>query len=167
MSTTHADESLLMSAEGYERRRRELDALRTDARRELAERLREARQDGDLADNPALQDLLEEREQLERRIGLLETQLAAAKIVAPTEDGSAGIGTVVRVRDGNGETFEYELVGPLEGDTGDDRVSTAAPVGRALLGQRPGARVVVTTPRGSLALEVVAVRPGATVRRAA
>lgn len=155
---TDVDETLLISAEGYDVRCRELDALRNEARRELSERLREARQDGDLADNPALQDLLEEQALLERRIALLEAQLAAAEIVAPVADGSVGIGSVVRIRDGDGATLEFELVGPLESDVSNGRVSIGTPVGQALVGQRAGARVEARTPRGPLALEVVSVR---------
>ena len=156
--STYSDENMLISPDGYEHRCRELDALRNDARRALAQRLHEARQDGDLSDNLALQDLLEEQAYLEQRIALLEAQLALAVIVAPPADGRAGIGSVVRVRDGDGATFEYELVGPLESDVGNARVSIAAPVGEALFGQRAGARVEVATPRGPLALEVVSVR---------
>lgn len=155
---TDVDRTLLISAEGYEQRCRELDVLRKDARRELSERLREARQDGDLADNPALQDLLEEQALLERRIVLLDAQLAAAEIVAPAADGRAGIGTVVRIRDGDGATLEFELVGPLESDVSNGRVSIGTPVGQALVGHRAGARVEARTPRGPLALEVVSVR---------
>jgi transcription elongation factor GreA len=156
---TNGGETLLISADGYAQRCRELDALRNEARRELGERLREARQDGDLADNPALHDLLEEQAQLERRIASLEAKLAVAEIVAPAADGRAGIGSVVRLRDGDGATFDYELAGPLESDAANGRVSIAAPVGRALLGRRAGARVEVATPRGPLALEIVSVRP--------
>ena len=105
-----------------------------------------------------LQDLLEEQAQLERRIALLEAQLAAAEIVSPARDGRAGIGSVVRVRDGHGATVEYELVGPLEADIDTGRVSIGAPVGQALLGRRAGARVDVTAPGGRHTLEVVAVR---------
>jgi transcription elongation factor GreA len=162
---TDADAILLISAQGYEQRSRELDLLRNEARRELGERVREMRQDGDLADNPALHDLLEEQAQLELRIATLEAQLAAAEIVAPALDGRAGIGSVVSVRDGSDATFVYELVGPLESDIRNGCVSIEAPVGRALVGRRAGDRVAVTTPRGRLALEVVSVRPRA--RRAA
>lgn len=157
---TDVDETPLISAEGYEQRCRELDALRTEARHELGERLREARQDGDLADNPALQGVFDEQAQLERRIALLEAQLAAAEIVAPVADGRVGIGTVVRVRDDGGATFELELVGPLESDASNGRVSIATPVGQALVGRRAGARVEAQTPGGPLALEIVSVRPG-------
>ena len=157
---TNAVETLPISAEGHEQRCRELDALRNDARRELSERLREVRQDGDLSDNPALQDLLEEQAQLERRIALLQAQLAAAAIVTPAADGRIGIGSVVRVRDDNGERCEFELVGPLESDVANGRVSIGAPVGEALLGRRAGTRVEVATPRGQITLEVDSVRPG-------
>jgi transcription elongation factor GreA len=156
--TTGVDETVLISAEGYEQRCRELDALRNEARRELAERLREARQDGDIGDNPALQDLLEEQALLERRIAVLEARLAAAEIVPPAADGRAGIGSVVCVRDSEGETFEFDLVGALESDISNGHVSIATPVGQALVGQRAGARVEASTPRGPLALEVVSVR---------
>ena len=155
----NAEEALLISADGYAHRHRELDRLRDEARRELSDRLREARDDGDLDDNLALQDLLEEQAQLERRIALLEAQLAAAEIVSPARDGRAGIGSVVRVRDGDGATVEYELVGPLEANIDSGRVSIAAPVGQALLGRRAGARVDVTAPGGRHTLELVAVRP--------
>lgn len=155
----NADEALPISADGYAQRCRELDRLRDEARRELTDRLREARDEGDLADNLALQDLLEEQAQLEQRIALLEAQLAAAEIVSPATDGRAGIGSVVRVRDGVDATHEYELVGPLEADVESGRVSIAAPVGQALLGRRVGARADVTTPGGRHTLEVVSVRP--------
>jgi transcription elongation factor GreA len=148
-----------MSAEGYAQRSRELDVLRTAGRRELSEQLREARWDGDDADNPILQDLLEEQVQLERRIALLEAWLTVAEVVEPSADGRAEIGSVVRVRDPRGETSEYELVGPLESDLGKRRVSIAAPVGQALAGQRPGTTVEVAAPRGPLVLEIVSVRP--------
>jgi transcription elongation factor GreA len=157
----------LISAQGYEQRSRELDVLRTEVRRELGERLREARQDGDLADNPALHELLQEQAQLETRIATLEAQLAAATIVAPSLDGRAEIGSVVTVRDGSHASFEYELVGPLESDIGNGCLSIAAPVGRAVVGRRAGDRVAVTTPRGRLALEIVSVRPRTAVARKA
>jgi transcription elongation factor GreA len=165
---TNAHTTLLISAQGYEQRCGELDSLRTEARRDLVDRLREAREDGDIGDNPALQDLLEEQAQLEWRIAVLEAQLANAEIVPPSEDERAGLGSVVTVRDGNDASVEYELVGPLESDAGNGLVSIEAPVGRALLGQRAGARVKVKTPRGRFALEVMSVRPrNLTARKAA
>ena len=160
-SRTDTDETLVISADGHALRCRELEELRTEARNALPERLREARRDGHLDDNPALYDLFEEQAQLERRIALLESQLAVAEIVAPACDSLAGIGSIVCVRDDNGTKGVYELVGPLESDIGNGRVSIEAPVGRALVGRSAGEVVEVEAPRGSLAVEILQVRsPG-------
>lgn len=152
---------LLVTPRGHERLRAELAALCTDGRRQLAGQLQEARSGNDLADTTVLHGLLEEQVQLEQRIATLEAQIAVARVVEPPTDGTAGIGSVVRVRDGaTGEIAEYELVGSIEADLGADRVSAEAPVGRALVGRRRGDAVEVSTPRGPRSLEVLDVRPG-------
>ena len=99
MRAVPAADDLLITAEGYERLCSELESLRSEGRRVMSERLREARADGHLEDNPALFDVLDEQAQLERRIAMLETRLAAARIAKPNGDGSAGIGSSVRLRD--------------------------------------------------------------------
>jgi transcription elongation factor GreA len=150
---------VLVTTAGYAQLCAELEALRTVSRQELCEQLRDVREDGD-PDNPMLFDLLEEQAQLEGRIALLEAQAAAAHIVGPAADGTAGIGSCVRVRHGDsGEVAEYELVGPIESDVGNGRVSVGAPVGRALVGRRGGATVAVETPQGTMQLELLSVGP--------
>ncbi|HSC74315.1 MAG TPA: GreA/GreB family elongation factor [Gaiellaceae bacterium] len=152
------EERMPITAAGYERRSRQLERLRTAERRRLSGLLREARGEGALDDNPMLVDLLDEQAQLEQRIGVLEAQLAAVEIVSPPSDGRADVGGVVRVRDtASGEVLQFELVGPIEGDPAGGRVSIAAPIGRALIGQRRGSRVDVATPRGNVLLEVLDV----------
>lgn len=151
-------DNVLVTADGYARLRAELEELRAVRRLEIAERLRESREDAD-PDNPLFFDLLEEQAQLEGRIKLLEAQVAEARVVGPADDGSAGIGSRVRVRHcDDGELADYDLVGPIESDAGSGRVSVAAPVGRALLGGRRGDTVVVETPRGAVRLEILGVR---------
>jgi transcription elongation factor GreA len=119
-----------VTAAGYERLQSELATLRTDGRREMGERLREARKDGDLANNPTVFDLLEEQAELERRIAVLEGHAASAQVVDPTANGMAGIGSVVGVRHlDTGEMAQYELVGSIDPDVGNGRVSVSAPVG--------------------------------------
>jgi transcription elongation factor GreA len=162
------EDRVLITPEGFEQFRRELDLLRSDERRRLSELLRDARGDGALDDNPTLVDLLDEQAQLERRIATLEARLAVAEVAPPPCDGNASIGSVVRVRDIlSGDVFEYELVGPFEGNATNGRVSTAAPIGRALLGQRRGARIEVAAPRGAVTLEVLEVSASAPAREAA
>lgn len=158
--TPNQEERVLITARGYERLSRELDRLQEEERRRLSGLLREARGDGGLDDNPALIDLLDERAQLEERITTLDGRLAAAEIAPAPSDGRAAIGSVVRMRDvARGDVLEYELVGPLEGDPAGGCISVDAPIGRALLGQRRGARIEVAAPRGTVALEVTAVGP--------
>ena len=153
----HVEDDVLVTADGYKRLCVELEALRTVRRAALTEQLREAREDRDI-DNPLLFDLLEEQAQLEGRISLLEARVAAAQVVRHAADGSAGIGSCVRVRDcDSGDVAEYDLVGPIESDAGNGRVSVGAPVGRALLGRVGGDTVVVDTPRGQKQLEILAV----------
>jgi transcription elongation factor GreA len=153
-----AVDDLLVTAGGYDRLCSELDALRTEGRQAMSEQLREARADGHLEDNPALFDVLEEQAQLERRIATLEARLAAARIAEPNGDGSAGIGSSVRLRDlETGELSGYEVVGAIEGNGGQGRVSIEAPVGRALLGAAAGDVVTVACPRGELRFEVISV----------
>jgi transcription elongation factor GreA len=158
MSAASAADYLLVTAEGYERLCLELEWLRTEGRRTMSERVREAREDGHLEDNPALMDVLEEQAQLDRRIAILEARLVAARIAEPNGDGSAGIGSSVRLRDlETSELVEYELVGAIEGDLGQGRVSVEAPAGRALLGASAGDVVTVACPRGQLRLAVISV----------
>jgi transcription elongation factor GreA len=153
-----AADDLLVTAEGYERLCSELESLRSEGRRVMSERLREARADGHLEDNPALFHVLEEQAQLERRIATFEARLAAARIAEPNGDGSAGIGSSVRLRDlQTRELVEYEVVGAIEGNVGQGRVSIQAPVGRALLGAAAGDMVTVACPLGELRFEVVSV----------
>ena len=158
MSATTAAEDLLVTAEGYERICSELEMLRTEGRRAMSEQLREARADGQLEDNPALFDLLEEQAHLERRIAGLEARLAAARIAKPNRDGGAGIGSSVLLRDlETSDLLEYELVGAIEADIGQGRLSIDAPVGRAVLGASAGDAVTVACPGGELRLEVVSI----------
>jgi transcription elongation factor GreA len=169
LSAVEVDDDLLVTARGYQQLCAELEVLRTVRRAALTEQLREARADSD-PDNPMLFDLLEEQAQLEGRINLLEAQVAVARVVRPAGNGAAGIGSCVRVRVcESGDIAEYDLVGPIESDAGNGRVSVGAPVGRALLGRRGGDTVVVETPRGPQQLEVLAVIPAEarTVKEAA
>jgi transcription elongation factor GreA len=158
VSTTTAGDDLLVTAEGYERLCSELEMLRTEGRRAMSERLREARADGDLEDNRALFDVLEEQAQLEGRIAGTRARLAAARIAEPTRGGRAGIGSSVVLRDlETSNQIEYELVGAIEADIGRRRLSIDAPVGRALLGAGAGDALNVACPRGELRLEVISV----------
>ena len=146
----------MISAAGYKRRCRELDLLCTIARREVADRLRDAARDR--THDSTIEQLLEEQGQLERRIAVLATQLSEAVVVAPRADGRAEIGSLIQVRDDDGTISSYELVGPLEADGSNGRISPEAPVGGALLGRAAGARIEIATPQGTRFLTIIDVK---------
>jgi len=163
-----SDNALLVTASGYRELEREFLELTANGRRRMSERVRDARLDGHIADNPALLELLEEQLELESRIASLSGKLATAQVAKPPVDGRAGVGSAVRVRHlDSGDVAEYELIGTIESGVGHRCVSIGAPVGRALLGHRPGALIEVATPRGEMALEVLGVRHADLVEEAA
>jgi len=156
--STDANDSHAVTQAGYERLCEELRWLATTRRDEVAERRRDARSDGaDPADNAGLADAIEEQHRLERRIDELETMLARARIASPAPDGTAGVGSRVRVRPFRGKSVDYELVGALEADARHRRVSIASPVGRALVGHTVGDIVEVDAPGGVRRLEIISI----------
>ena len=158
-----------MTREGYERLDRELQTLITIERSKIAERLRGARgHGGDPAENGELMDALAEQTLLEGRIHALESRLASARVVPASADGSASIGSSVRLRTSTGQIAEYELVGVGEADASAGRISIESPLGQALIGARAGDRVEVDAPRRIRRLDVVSVgRAGTSAARAA
>jgi transcription elongation factor GreA len=154
------DEALI-TKEGYDRLRSELQTLTTTARRELAERLRDARAGGaNPAENGDLIDALDESALLEQRIGELQSRLAAARVAAPApSDGTAAIGTRIGLRTGDGEVLHYALVGTGEADPARRRITIASPNGDAIEGRRAGDQIDVETPRRRVRVDLVSVEP--------
>jgi transcription elongation factor GreA len=152
-------DEVLMTQEGYDRLRSELLELTTTARRELAERLRLARDTGsDPAENGELMDALDDSAMLEQRIREIKERLVVARVAPPDcGDGVAAIGTRVGVRTGDGNVLHYELVGAGEGDPARWRISISSPVGEAITGHRAGDRIEVQTPRRRVRFELVSV----------
>jgi transcription elongation factor GreA len=151
----------LITREGYDRLRRELLMLTTTMRREMAERLRDARDGGvSPTENGDLSDALDESAWLEQRIGELKGRLAAARVAAPAgHDGIAAIGTRVGLRTADDEVLHYELVGAGEADPARWRISISSPVGDAIAGRRAGDQIDIETPRRRVRVELVSVEP--------
>jgi transcription elongation factor GreA len=161
-------QSYAITADGYRQLRDELEHLSSIGRQRMVDQLREARQDGDLADNPALLDVLEQQAAIESRIAYLSQQLSGATIARTARNGEVGIGSFVTVHDAEtGATHEYQLVAEIESDASAGKLSVEAPIGRALLGLREGAVASIDVPRGACSLEVVRVttRPLGSGRR--
>ncbi|GBC91368.1 MAG: transcription elongation factor GreA [Fimbriimonadales bacterium] len=147
---------ILMTPEGYERLKKELEELKTVKRREIAERIRQARALGDLSENFDYQDAKRQQAMLEGRIKDLETVLGRARIV-PRPDNAGEVvhlGSIVTLRDEEGNTRTITLVGSFEADPLQDRISIVSPLGEALIGKVVGDTITVQTPKGTIQYQI-------------
>ena len=143
---------VILTPEGYENLKQELDLLRTEKRREIAERIRVAREFGEIAENAEYDDAKNEQAMLEHKIAQLEERLLDARVIDPgdVDTSVVSVGSVVRLRDVDArETVEYFIVGSAEANPAERKLSNESPVGRAILGRKKGETVEVLTPRGS------------------
>jgi transcription elongation factor GreA len=144
---------VILTAEGYEALSHELDTLRTERRREIAERIRVAREFGDIAENAEYDDAKNEQAMLEHKIAQLEERLARARVIDTDEVDTSvvSVGSIVRLRDVDAkETVEYQIVGSAEANPAERKLSNESPVGKAIMGRKKGESVEVTTPRGKV-----------------
>ena len=142
---------VILTPEGLEKLKEELAYLSNDKRREVAERIKEAREFGDISENSEYDDAKNEQAMLEQRIAQVEERLRSATVIA-AEDISTDVvqvGSVVHVTDeGSGTEQQFTIVGSAEAQPSQGRLSNESPVGRALLGRRREDSVEVPLPRG-------------------
>jgi transcription elongation factor GreA len=141
---------VILTPEGLERLKAELEHLSTDKRREVAERIKEAREFGDISENSEYDDAKNEQAMLESRIAALEEKLRAAQVIDSSELGTdvVRVGSVVHVQDEAGKAARYTIVGSAEASPGENKLSNESPVGKALLGRAAGEEVAVQLPSG-------------------
>jgi transcription elongation factor GreA len=152
---------VILTPEGYEKLKQEIEFLSNDKRREVADRIREAREFGDIAENAEYDDAKNEQALLEQRIAKLEERLRDARVLEKGEVKSdvVSVGSRVRLRDIDaGKTFEYHIVGSAEADPAELRLSNESPVGKAIMGRKKGETVDVSTPRGSLKFKILGIK---------
>ena len=153
-------DDLVITREGFERLYKQLERLKGEERRRVADRLRLATTtEANLAQNMEYLDAREEKLELELRIFMLRERLREARVVEPRPgNGRVDPGERVRVREiASGRSLVLELVGQLEADVAAGRVSVVSPLGQALVGLRKGEIANVVAPRGRFAFEVMAV----------
>jgi transcription elongation factor GreA len=142
---------VILTPEGLEKLKAELEHLSTDKRREVAERIKEAREFGDISENSEYDDAKNEQAMLEARIATVQEKIRMATVIEP-EDLSTemvAVGSVVHVKDEQtGKSVKYTIVGSAEAKPAENRLSNESPVGRALLGRKRGDEVSVQVPRG-------------------
>jgi transcription elongation factor GreA len=143
---------VLLTKEGYKKLQEEIEFLSNDRRRQVAERIKVAREFGDISENAEYDDAKNEQAMLEARIAKLAEQLAAARVIEKKEIAKdvVSVGAHVRLRDVEAkETVEYHIVGSAEANPAELKLSNESPVGKAIIGKKKGETVEVVTPRGA------------------
>src|SRR6266480_7114576 len=152
---------VILTPEGYKKLQAEIEYLSNDKRREVADRIRIAREFGDIAENAEYDDAKNEQALLEHRIATLEERLRDARVLEPGDVTTdvVSVGTLVRLRDVDArKTFEYHIVGSAEANPAENKLSNESPVGKAILGRKKGEVVEVTAPRGSLKFKILEIK---------
>jgi transcription elongation factor GreA len=152
---------VILTPEGFKKLQKELDYLQVDRRAEVAERIKTAREFGDIAENAEYDDAKNEQAMLEFRISQLEERLRDARVITKKEipKDVVGVGSKVRLKDmETNKTIEYHVVGSAEANPAENKLSNESPVGKAILGHKKGETVEVTAPRGALKFKIVEIK---------
>ena len=152
---------VILTPEGYEKLKHEIEHLSSDKRREVAERIRVAREFGDISENAEYDDAKNEQAMLEHKIALLEERILSARVIeaGDVDTSVVSIGATVRLKDMDAnETVEYQIVGSAEANPSEQKLSNESPVGRAIIGRKKGEVVEVAAPRGSLKFKILDIK---------
>ena len=141
----------VLTPQGLEDLKAKIQHLSTDRRREVAERIKEAREFGDISENSEYDDAKNEQAMLEKQIADLESKLASARVInaKDVDTDVVSVGATVHVKDQKTDkSTKYKIVGSAEADPSNGRLSNESPVGKALLGHKRGEIISVPVPRG-------------------
>jgi transcription elongation factor GreA len=153
------NKEIALTAEGQQKLEEELHHLETFKRREVGERIKEAKEFGDISENSEYDDAKNEQAMVETRIIEINQILAHATIiVSPKKNDKVVLGSKVELQDADGEIHLYRVVGSAEADPAADKISNESPVGQAIMGRKKGDSVPVALPSGKvLAYTIVSI----------
>lgn len=157
---TMIEKDVILTQDGMERLEQELEELRSVKRTEVADRIKEAIAFGDISENSEYDDAKNEQAFIEGRIMTLEKMLRNAKVIDDNVrvEGVVSIGSTIKVKDLEfDETLIYKLVGTVEADPMNNKISNESPVGSNIIGHKAGDIVEVTVPVGVLKYEILEV----------
>jgi transcription elongation factor GreA len=141
----------LITPEGLERLKIELEELKTTRRREVADRIKEAREFGDISENSEYDDAKNEQGMLEQRIAQMEERIRRATVIdaKKLDTSTVSVGVRVHVKDQkSGDSRKFQLVGSAEANPAEEKLSHESPIGKALMGRKRGDVISVEVPRG-------------------
>ena len=150
-----------LTKEGFQKLQEELDHLRTAKRQEVAERLHEAMEGGELIENAEYEAAKNEQAFVEGRIQELDLLLATAQIIEengkPKKNDAIQVGSKVTIKEGNYEAETFTIVGAAEANPREGKISNESPIGKAILSHRLGDVVKVETPGGTYNVKIIKV----------
>jgi len=150
-----------LTKEGFQKLQEELDHLRTAKRQEVAERLHEAMEGGELIENAEYEAAKNEQAFVEGRIQELDLLLATAQIIEengkPKKNDAIQVGSKVTIKEGNFEAETFTIVGAAEANPREGKISNESPIGKAILSRKLGDVVKVETPGGTYNVKIVKV----------
>ena len=152
---------VILTPDGYKKLQKEIEELSTVRRREVAERIRIAREFGDIAENAEYDSAKNDQAHLEARIATLEERLLSARVITKKEisKDTVSVGSKVILRDvAARKEFEYHIVGSAEADPTELKLSNESPVGKAIMGHKKGDVVEAPTPRGAKKFKIMEVK---------
>lgn len=164
------EKEIVLTSEGLEKLERELDELKSVHRKEVNDRIRQAKEFGDLSENAEYEDAKQEQAFIEGRILKLEAMIRNARLIDESEYAAdeVHLGSIVKIKDVKASaSHEFSIVGSAEADPVNQRISNESPLGHALIGHKKGETVDVTTPRGIVKYKIEAIKSGRSLKKAA
>ena len=155
------EKEVILTLEGLKKLEEELEHLKTHRRREVAERIKQAIEFGDISENSEYEDAKNEQAFIEGRIMTLEKMLRNARVIDDNDivTDTVSLGSTVTLKDLDyGDQFDYTIVGSAEADPTANKISNESPVGKAILGEANGRIVEVTVPAGKLRYQILNIR---------
>lgn len=156
-------ETTILTAAGAEELEKQLEYLKTVARKEIAEQIKTAREFGDLSENAEYDEAKNEQSRIEGEIMRIEARLRSAQVIDENEISTRNVTLGSRVRvleEGQDEEFVYTIVGSTEANPVEGRISNESPVGAALLGHQKDEEVEVQTPGGAIVYKILEITRG-------
>ena len=148
-----------LTREGLEKLQAELTQLRTEKRREIADRIQQSRERGGTVSNAEYEEAINERSFVEGRIQTLGEMIGNAVLIDEErgDRDSVDVGSKVTVRNQQGKATTYTITGSAESDPAQGKISNVSPIGKSLLGKKVGEVAEVNVPSGKVELEIISI----------
>ena len=151
------NENIILTAEGYLALEQELNDLKLNKRPEVIKALKEARALGDLSENADYDAARNDQAQLESRIKELEYKLEHSEIIDHASKDIVSVGSTITIAYDEDDTEEYMIVGSMEADPFNNKISNESPIGKAVLGHKKDEEVEVESPNGSYKIKILSI----------